>query len=91
MSHFNLVLRRLRKTYVGKQLSLAASLGYTEAAISLWENGERLPLRRTQAKIVECLRNAKAQSVELRALQDAYDLALLTRGHRSAAVWELRS
>jgi DNA-binding transcriptional regulator YiaG len=73
MSEFNVMLRQLRRTYVGKQLSLAGTLGCTEAAISLWEHGERVPLRPAQAKIIESFRHAGAQSMELQALQDAYE------------------
>jgi transcriptional regulator with XRE-family HTH domain len=70
---FDMLLRRLRKTYVGKQLSLAASLGCTESAISFWEHGHRLPWRRAIPRIIACLREAGASKGEILELQGAYD------------------
>jgi len=73
MATFKIALRQLRKRYVGKQLSLAASLGCTESAVSFWEHGRRLPLRQVQARIIDCLRAAGAKPGEIEELQNAYD------------------
>jgi transcriptional regulator with XRE-family HTH domain len=73
MSTFHIVLLRLRKRYIGKQLALATSLGCTEAAISFWEHGRRLPLEALVPRIVECFRGNGAHAAELEELQQAYD------------------
>ena len=73
MHTFNTVLYRLRKRYIGKQLALATSVGCTEAAISFWEHGRRLPLRTLLPRIVECFRAGGAPVNELEELQCAYD------------------
>jgi DNA-binding XRE family transcriptional regulator len=73
MTTFHIVLHRLRKRYIGKQLTLATSLGCTEAAISFWEHGRRLPLRTLLPRIVECFRGNGALATELEELQQAYD------------------
>ena len=73
MLDFHKVLRQLRKRYIGKQLGLAASLGCTEAAISFWERGRRLPLRPALPAMLECFRIGGASPNEVEALQRAYD------------------
>lgn len=72
MTTFHLVLHRLRKRYIGKQLTLAMSLGCTEAAISFWEHGRRLPLETLLPRIVECFRGNGALATELEELRQAY-------------------
>lgn len=73
MLDFHKLLRRLRKRYIGKQLGLAASLGCTEAAISFWESGRRLPLRPALPAMLECFRIGGASPSEVETLQRAYD------------------
>lgn len=73
MTTFRIVLHRLRKRYIGKQLALATSLGCTEAAISLWEHGRRLPSRSLLPRIVECFRASGARTSEIEELQGAYE------------------
>jgi len=73
MITFNIVLHRLRKRYIGKQLTLATNLGCTEAAISFWERGRRLPLRTLLPRIVECFRACGARANEIEELQSAYE------------------
>src|SRR5690349_3512111 len=73
MLNFHTILHRLRKRYIGKQLALAASLGYTEAAVSFWESGRRLPLRAVLPRILECFRTGGASESEIGTLQRAYD------------------
>ncbi len=84
MLNFHEVLRRLRKRYIGKQIGLAASLGCTEAAISLWESGRRLPLRPAVPAMLECFRMGGASLNEIETLQRAYDSRKRTshRGRR---------
>jgi hypothetical protein len=76
MTAFRDILFRLRKTYVGKQYALAASLGCTEAAVSFWEHGRRLPNRMLLPRIVVCLRENGAEADEIAELELAYE------GHR---------
>ncbi len=73
MTTFHIVLHRLRRRYVGKQIALATSLGCTEAAISFWEHGRRLPLQTLLPRIVECFRASGAPAIEIEELQQAYD------------------
>lgn len=73
MTNFHIVLHRLRRRYIGKQIALATSLGCTEAAISFWEHGRRLPLQALLPRIVECFRASGAPAIEIEELQQAYD------------------
>src|ERR1039457_5702790 len=73
MLNFNAILHRLRKRYIGKQLPLAPSLGCTEAAISFWERGRRLPLSAVLPRILECFRTCGASESEIETLQRDYD------------------
>jgi transcriptional regulator with XRE-family HTH domain len=82
MPTFKTVLYRLRKRYIGKQIALAGSLGCTEAAISFWENGRRLPLRAALPRILECFRIEGASVTELETLQRAYDGRMRTTGRQ---------
>lgn len=72
MPTFHTVLYRLRKRYIGKQLALATSLGCTEAAVSFWEHGRRLPQKHLLQHIVECLLTSGAESHEVDELRRAY-------------------
>lgn len=87
MPTFHTVLHRLRKRYIGKQLALATSLGCTEAAVSFWEHGRRLPQKHLLQHIVECLLISGAESHEVDELQRAYlDLSLNPKTDRER--WE---
>lgn len=72
MAEFKEVLHRLRKRYLGKQFTLAAALGCTEASVSYWEHGRRLPQRDLLPRLIECFRNNGAQEAEVSELQEAY-------------------
>jgi transcriptional regulator with XRE-family HTH domain len=72
MPTFHTILHRLRKRYIGKQLALATSLGCTEAAVSFWERGRRLPQKHLLQHIVECLLTSGADSHEVDELRRAY-------------------
>jgi len=73
MTTFKDVLQRLRKQYIGKQFTLASNLGCTEAAISFWEHGRRLPQRTLLTRIVKCFRASGAGADEVVELQQAYE------------------
>jgi transcriptional regulator with XRE-family HTH domain len=75
MTHFHTILHRLRKRYVGKQLTLAGSIGCTEAAVSYWERGRRRPLEAILTRITECFRAGGARQDEIDKLQRAYAAA----------------
>lgn len=49
-------LKSLRHRLIGKQAALALGVGCTEAAVSYWETGRRLPSRSMVARIIETLR-----------------------------------
>lgn len=73
MAAFKDVLYRLRKQYLGKQFTLAATLGCTEATVSYWEHGRRLPQRELLPRLLECFRASGAQEPEVMELHEAYD------------------
>jgi len=73
MHAFKDVLHRLRKQYLGKQFTLAATVGCTEAAVSYWEHGRRRPQRELLPRILECFRASGAREPEVMELREAYD------------------
>lgn len=73
MAAFKDVLHRLRKQYLGKQFTLAATLGCTEAAVSYWEHGRRRPQPELLPQLLECFRESGAQEPEVMELYEAYD------------------
>ena len=73
MAAFKDVLHRLRKQYLGKQFTLAATLGCTEAAVSYWEHGRRRPHRKLMPSLLACFRASGAQEPEIMELHDSYD------------------
>jgi len=85
MTKFNDVLHRLRKQYMGKQFTLAASLGCTEAAISFWENGRRMPDPKLLPHIAECFRANGALVDEVTELQQSYEGRRRTRTRKKRA------
>jgi hypothetical protein len=48
-------LKRLRQSLVGKQLRLSCAVGCTEAAVSNWECGKRVPQKHMLPRILETL------------------------------------
>lgn len=79
MDSFGSVLRKLRIRYVRKQLCLATSVGCTEAAISFWESGRRLPCPQLLALLVTGITAAGASPDEVRELVTSYRAAVLER------------
>ena len=73
------VFRAMRIRLFGKQLGIAARLGCTDAAISYWESGSRLPSPRLIGKLVECLSQAGARPEEISELLIAYRRSVLAR------------
>jgi transcriptional regulator with XRE-family HTH domain len=62
-------IKELRIRFGGKQAWLACSIGCTDAAVSLWESGKRVPAFVTLHRIVEVLNAAGASMDELLVLR----------------------
>lgn len=77
MTSFGSVLHGLRVCYFGKQRCLAADVGCTEAAISFWESGRRLPSSHLLGLLVKRVRKAGATPVEVEELVTAYRAAIV--------------
>lgn len=78
--------RSIRLRLFGKQLGLAARLECTDAAISYWESGRRLPSPKLIGRLVECLERAGAQPEEISELLVAYRESVLARRYGALAV-----
>jgi hypothetical protein len=65
--------RDLRKRLGSKQIWVASATGHTDAAVSYWETGKRLPLERTMHRILAVLARAGASATELSELHQAWD------------------
>jgi hypothetical protein len=65
-------MKDLRSQFAGKQLCFAVALGYTDAAVSMWESGKRLPSRGTMRSILEELARAGAPADHLAALTELW-------------------
>jgi DNA-binding transcriptional regulator YiaG len=58
-------LKSLRQRLFGKQAGLAVGVGCTEAAVSYWETGRRLPTRPMLGRIIETLKDNGGDDAEL--------------------------
>lgn len=68
------LFRNLRKQLVGKQACLSsAGLRCTDAAISLWERGHRLPRRKTMKNAVDVLTKLGAMPSDIDRLVTAWN------------------
>jgi hypothetical protein len=68
------LFRNLRKQLVGKQACLSgAGLRCTDAAISLWECGHRLPRRKTMKNAVDVLTKLGAMPSDIDRLVSAWN------------------
>jgi hypothetical protein len=77
-------LKELRQRLVGKQLCLSWAVGCSDAAVSFWESGKRIPNRGTLSRILGALAEGGASSSELSNLHDSWRRARTVK--RSAAV-----
>jgi hypothetical protein len=82
MTKFPEKLRAMRVRLFGKQLGAAVKLGCTEAAVSYWESGSRLPSPRLIGRLVECLEEAGATPEDVSELLVCYRHAVLARRER---------
>ena len=80
---FAACFKRIRIRLRAKQGWLANEIGCTDAAISLWESGTRLPRNATMRRIFQALERCGALPTELVALlvvwRNGHDKAGLTR------------
>lgn len=74
-SHFADRLKELRQRILGKQLCLSYALGCTDAAVSLWESGKRLPQEGTLWRVLLVLARSGASASELTKLHDSWQKA----------------
>jgi len=65
-------LRYLRLRFVGKQLCLSQAIGCSDAAVSFWESGKRLPQPRTFYRILNELAHEGASRAELSNLRASW-------------------
>jgi transcriptional regulator with XRE-family HTH domain len=68
-------LKRLRLRFVGKQLRFSSALGCTEAAVSFWESGKRVPQKRMLPRILETLTRCGAPPRDLSDLLVRWQVA----------------
>jgi DNA-binding transcriptional regulator YiaG len=69
---FAQALRQLRRKLAEKQTSLSHEMGCSDAAISHWESGSRLPSTSNFHRLLIALAGAGAASAEMLALRAAW-------------------
>jgi hypothetical protein len=79
-------IKAMRLQLFGKQLGAAARLGCTDAAISYWESGSRLPSPKLMGRLVECLEQAGAVREDIAELLVSYRHSVLARRERGLQV-----
>jgi hypothetical protein len=80
-------IKALRRRCGGKQLWLAVAAGCSDAAVSFWETGKRIPDEVTIARIVVALNEAGALPDELARLQGTWRKARLIRMMRCSRTY----
>jgi DNA-binding transcriptional regulator YiaG len=79
---FASLMKALRVQCAVKQLCLAIAVGRTDAAVSMWESGKRVPGDRTLLCIIDALAEAGASKAHLAALAATWRKAKLRQsGH----------
>jgi DNA-binding transcriptional regulator YiaG len=68
-------LKELRRRLVGKQLCLSCAVGCTDAAVSFWESGKRLPQQDALSRILDALARGGASASELTTLLHSWKRA----------------
>lgn len=76
---FALCLKRIRVSVASKQLWLSDCMGCSDAAVSLWESGSRLPSPRTIDRLLAVLADAGAPASALLELRRAWLVAIAAR------------
>src|SRR6266542_1782520 len=77
-------LKILRERFGGKQLWLACALGCTDAAVSFWERGKRVPHRCTLSRIVYVLMQAGASRTDVAELCRCWQRVAENKPHVTA-------
>jgi DNA-binding transcriptional regulator YiaG len=80
---FAQTLRIFRKRLFGKQSALSADLNCTQAAVSQWEMGRRVPDSVTFNKILDAVGKAGADALELSVLRTAWWREAVRRAGRT--------
>jgi hypothetical protein len=75
-------IKHLRQRFGGKQWWLAYVAGCSDAAVSFWESGKRIPASGTLSRIVDALLQAGASPRELATLRRSW---LEEKGRRMAS------
>jgi transcriptional regulator with XRE-family HTH domain len=74
-------IKRLRFRFGYKQLWLARAVGCSDAAISFWETGKRVPQASSLVRVMRALTEAGASPIDIVALGRSWRMAT----HRGAA------
>lgn len=72
-------LKALRQSLIGKQAALAIGVGCTEAAVSYWETGRRLPSQPMLVRILETLKDHGCETPELDDLAGQWQVEVVGR------------
>jgi DNA-binding transcriptional regulator YiaG len=83
-SYFARRLKELRLRIVGKQACLSYAVGCTDAAVSFWESGKRLPHQGMISRILLALAESGASASELSSLLHTWRKERTGRGARAA-------
>jgi DNA-binding transcriptional regulator YiaG len=79
-TRFGGFLRQLRLSVSGKQAWLSHAVGCSDAAISFWETGARLPTPRRMAALLAVLSAAGVSTMELLDLRQRWQFERSHRG-----------
>jgi DNA-binding transcriptional regulator YiaG len=78
-ARFSSHIKDLRQRFGVKQWWLAYVTGCSDAAVSFWESGKRIPAERTLMRIVEALTEAGATAREVATLRSSWSEARVAR------------
>jgi DNA-binding transcriptional regulator YiaG len=76
---FAALVHDLRRRFGGKQAWLACMVGCTDAAVSFWETGKRIPTGPLLSRVIDALAQAGASPGELARLEKTWIEARLGR------------
>ena len=76
---FAVCLKQVRQRLAGKQAWLSQEVGCSDAAISFWESGGRLPNQQNLCRILAAVARGGATTPELLALRSAWHMEMSKR------------
>jgi DNA-binding XRE family transcriptional regulator len=76
---FATCLKQVRQRLAGKQAWLSQEVGCSDAAISFWESGGRLPNQQNLCRILAAVARGGATTPELLALRSAWHQEMTKR------------